>query len=96
MSDEEYEYLALLEHPNGMHLSGCCGVVTTYTVTGVEANDTRNVRTQPYAGADIVDKLTNGTSQLRKMDCRGAWCRITYKKEMEDWVNSRYIEEYQP
>jgi uncharacterized membrane protein len=96
MSDQLYEYVALLEHPNGMHLAGCCGVVTTYTVTGVEEGDMLNVRKQPHAAADIVDKLANGTSPLRKMECRGTWCRIRYEKEIEGWVNSRYIEEYHP
>lgn len=96
MSDEAYEYRALLEHPNGMHLSGCCGVVTTYIVTGVEDGDTLNVRTRPDAGADVVDKLVNGTSQLRKIDCQGTWCRIRYMKKIEGWVSSRYIKEYHP
>jgi uncharacterized membrane protein len=96
MSDQKYEYIALLEHPNGTHLAGCCGLLTTYRVTGVEDGDTLNVRTQPYAGAEIVDKLDNGTSQLQKIDCRESWCKIKYKKEIEGWVNAKYIEEYRP
>ena len=96
MSDTEYQYVALVEHPNGSHLAGCCEAVTTYRITGVEGQDRLNVRNEPNANAEIIDRLPNATSGIHRSECRGDWCRIRYTKELSGWVNRRYLEVYQP
>jgi len=96
MSANEYAYLALVEHPNGSHLSGCCEVVETYTVTGIDEGDLLNVRSQPQSKAEIVDRLANETFGIHTLECQGNWCRIRYQKTVEGWVHKRYIEPYRP
>jgi len=79
----------------------CCGLIATtagaatYTITGVDPNDSLNIRAQPNAHANTIGSIPanahdiTGTGQQQQTG-RSTWREIIYQGT-QGWVNSHYL-----
>ena len=62
-----------------------------YTVTGVAANDTLNVRDSPNAGApDVGDLQPNATVEIMRLSADGKW-GLVETNDAVGWVSMRFM-----
>lgn len=87
-------YLRESSAPSG----GGGGGSDTFTVTGLAAGDTLNVRTRPSTQGEVIARLAQG-AKVRNRGCEQSgqtrWCKITTigGVEVTGWVNARYLRE---
>ncbi len=67
----------------------------TYAVTGVQENDTLNVRVQPHYKSNKIGELSHDAFGIIVNECEGKWCNIQYL-DMDGivyhgWVSKRYL-----
>ncbi|MBL4807216.1 MAG: SH3 domain-containing protein [Rhodobacteraceae bacterium] len=63
-----------------------------FSVTGVAANDTLNIRSQPNGeSADIGDLFPNQLVEVITIDANNRWGKVAVNGEQSGWVSMRYL-----
>ncbi len=72
--------------------------VTYWVVSGVDDDDTLNIRTQPNARSEIVGELPPGDGLIEVTLVEEGWAQIAYDNSPEGhgWVSSAYLRQVEP
>lgn len=96
-NSKSYKIASETPQPNAPQLSPAeaAAVPIYYSVTGITARDTLNVRTGPGSNYNVTDKLPNGYNMIRILDepvMNGdtEWVHITFENRT-GWVNKMFL-----